>query len=229
MSAASRRPLILLAGLWFLGAWSALAQEWPGRLDTSRDRDSKMLEFRRPTEPPSFLGDGRPVPWVGLYFGVGLRDVELKPAELGTVRSAEALSNGAGFNLGFFWDRQSIEYTRQASFLEVSAGTAGTERELEVEQHTLWWNWFPLRWKQLHAHAGAGLQASRARFNDVGRDYQNELAAEVGTGVALFPSRNLMLMYRASYSQRVVGLSDEEPFLERSQLHTLFFNYYFSL
>ncbi len=215
-----------------LAAGSAGAQEPDQAPADEPTMAERSLEFRKPTKPPSFLNEGRPVPWIGIYFGVGLRDVGFTLEGQPEVRSREGLSNGAGFDLGFFWDRQSIEYTRHLSFVELQAPTElqdSTGSQLEVEQHTIWWSAFPLRWKDWHFMGSAGPQFSRVRLADTAQGYLNEASLAVGAGVAYFPSRSLMLMYRASYAQRLLGMSDSRPALARSQLHALFINYYFSL
>ncbi len=228
-----KHGVVGIAGILLLTLSSVQAQEAEPPPEASEPSMAERSEaFRKPTEPPSFLNEGRPVPWVGIYFGVGLRDVGLTLNGQPEVRSREGLSNGAGFDLGFFWDRQSLEYTRHLSFITLDAPVVlegNTGVEVEVEQHTIWWNVFPLRWKDWHLMGGAGPQFSRVRLSDTSQGYLNEASLAVGAGVAYFPSRSLMLMYRASYAQRLLGMSNNQSALERSQLHALFINYYFSL
>ena len=200
------------------------------------EMEERSLEARTATQEPDFFISGTSAQWIGFYFGVGFRRVKLQVADTVSISDSDGTSNGIGFNLGYFWDEQVVEYERQISIVEHSESfTYLTEsgEKLEVIQNNFWYIQYPKISRDLYLHYGTGLQFTKTRFagTDSNDAYEDEIALAIETGVSYFVTSNLLIYYRFSLGQQLAFLSDSasNPFLKQSQLHTIYLNYFFPL
>jgi len=200
------------------------------------DMEERSLEERTATKEPKFFDSKTSAQWIGLYFGVGFRKVKLQVADAVTISDSDGEANGIGFNLGYFWDEQVVEYERQISIVEHSESftyLAESGEKLEVIQNNLWYIQYPKINRDLYLHYGTGLQFTKTRFagTDSNDAYEDEIALAIETGVSYFVTSNLLIYYRFSLGQQLPFLSDSasNPFLKQSQLHTIYLNYFFPL
>ena len=200
------------------------------------DMEVRSLEERTATQEPDFFVSGTSAQWIGFYFGVGFRRVKLQVADTVSISDSDGTANGIGFNLGYFWDEQVVEYERQVSIVEHSESFTYLEESgerLEVIQNNLWYVQYPKIRRDLYLHYGTGLQFTKIRFAGTANNdsYEDEIALGIETGVSYFVTSNLLIYYRFSLGQQLAYLSDSasNPFLKQSQLHTIYLNYFFPL
>ena len=200
------------------------------------DMEVRSLEERTATQEPDFFVSGTSAQWIGFYFGVGFRRVKLQVADTVSISDSDGTANGIGFNLGYFWDEQVVEYERQVSIVEHSESFTYLEEsgeKLEVIQNNLWYIQYPKIRRDLYLHYGTGLQFTKIRFAGTANNdsYEDEIALGIETGVSYFVTSNLLIYYRFSLGQQLAYLSDSasNPFLKQSQLHTIYLNYFFPL
>ena len=200
------------------------------------DMEERSLEERIATQEPDFFVSGTSAQWIGFYFGVGFRRVKLQVADTVSISDSDGTANGIGFNLGYFWDEQVVEYERQVSIVEHSESFTYLEESgerLEVIQHNLWYVQYPKIRRDLYLHYGTGLQFTKIRFAGTANNdsYEDEIALGIETGVSYFVTSNLLIYYRFSLGQQLAYLSDSasNPFLKQSKLHTIYLNYFFPL
>ena len=200
------------------------------------EMEERSLEARTATQEPDFFVSGTSAQGIGFYFGVGFRRVKLQVADTVSISDSDGTANGIGFNLGYFWDEQVVEYERQISIVEHSESfTYLTEsgEKLEVIQNNFWYIQYPKINRDLYLHYGTGLQFTKTRFagTDSNDAYEDEIALAIETGVSYFVTSNLLIYYRFSLGQQLAFLSDSasNPFLKQSQLHTIYLNYFFPL
>ncbi len=200
------------------------------------DMEVRSLEERTATQEPDFFVSGTSAQWIGFYFGVGFRRVKLQVADTVSISDSDGTANGIGFNLGYFWDEQVVEYERQVSIVEHSESFTYLEEsgeKLEVIQNNLWYVQYPKIRSDLYLHYGTGLQFTKIRFAGTANNdsYEDEIALGIETGVSYFVTSNLLIYYRFSLGQQLAYLSDSasNPFLRQSQLHTIYLNYFFTL
>ncbi|MDP7439275.1 MAG: hypothetical protein QGI53_07515, partial [SAR324 cluster bacterium] len=179
---------------------------------------------------------GTSAQWIGFYFGVGFRRVKLQVADTVSISDSDGTANGIGFNLGYFWDEQVVEYERQVSIVEHSESftyLAESGEKLEVIQNNLWYIKYPKIRRDLYLHYGTGLQFTKIGFAGTANNdsYEDEIALGIETGVSYFVTSNLLMYYRFSLGQQLPFISDSasNPFLKQSQLHTIYLNYFFPL
>ena len=200
------------------------------------DMEVRSLEERTATQEPDFFVSGTSAQWIGFYFGVGFRRVKLQVADTVSISDSDGTANGIGFNLGYFWDEQVVEYERQVSIVEHSESftyLAESGEKLEVIQNNLWYIKYPKIRRDLYLHYGTGLQFTKIRFAGTANNdsYEDEIALGIETGVSYFVTSNLLIYYRFSLGQQLAYLSDpaSNPLLKQSQLHTIYLNYFFPL
>ena len=200
------------------------------------DMEVRSLEERTATQEPDFFVSGTSAQWIGFYFGVGFRRVKLQVADTVSISDSDGTANGIGFNLGYFWDEQVVEYERQVSIVEHSESFTYLEEsgeKLEVIQNNLWYVQYPKIRRDLYLHYGTGLQFTKIRFAGTANNdsYEDEIALGIETGVSYFVTSNLLIYYRFSLGQQLAYLSDSasNPFSRQSQLHTIYLNYFFTL
>ena len=200
------------------------------------EMEERSLEARTATQEPDFFISGTSAQGIGFYFGVGFRRVKLQVADTVSISDSDGTANGIGFNLGYFWDEQVVEYERQISIVEHSESftyQAESGEKLEVIQNNFWYIQYPKISRDLYLHYGTGLQFTKTRFagTDSNDAYEDEIALAIETGVSYFVTSNLLIYYRFSLGQQLPFLSDSasNPFLKQSQLHTIYLNYFFPL
>jgi len=200
------------------------------------EMEERSLEARTATQEPDFFVSGTSAQGIGFYFGVGFRRVKLQVADTVSISDSDGTANGIGFNLGYFWDEQVVEYERQISIVEHSESfsyQAESGEKLEVIQNNFWYIQYPKINRDLYLHYGTGLQFTKTRFagTDSNDAYEDEIALAIETGVSYFVTSNLLIYYRFSLGQQLAFLSDSasNPFLKQSQLHTIYLNYFFPL
>ena len=200
------------------------------------EMEERSLEERTATKEPKFFDSRISDKWIGLYFGVGFRKVKLQVADAVTISDSDGEANGIGFNIGYFWDEQVLEYERQVSIVEHSESfTYQTEsgQKLELIQNNIWYIQYPKINRDFYLHYGAGLQFTKTRFAGTtsNEDYEDEIALGIETGVSYFVTSNLLIYYRFSLGQHLTFLnsSSSNLFLKQSQLHTIYLNYFFPL
>ena len=200
------------------------------------EMEERSLEARTATQEPDFFISGTSAQGIGFYFGVGFRRVKLQVADTVSISDSDGTANGIGFNLGYFWDEQVVEYERQISIVEHSESfsyLAESGEKLEVIQNNFWYIQYPKINRDLYLHYGTGLQFTKTRFagTDSNDAYEDEIALAIETGVSYFVTSNLLIYYRFSLGQQLAFLSDSasNPFLKQSQLHTIYLNYFFPL
>jgi len=200
------------------------------------EMEERSLEARTATQEPDFFVSGTSAQGIGFYFGVGFRRVKLQVADTVSISDSDGTANGIGFNLGYFWDEQVVEYERQISIVEHSESfsyQAESGEKLEVIQNNFWYIQYPKINRDLYLHYGTGLQFTKTRFagTDSNDAYEDEIALAIETGVSYFVTSNLLIYYRFSLGQQLPFLSDSasNPFLKQSQLHTIYLNYFFPL
>jgi len=74
------------------------------------EMEERSLEARTATQEPDFFVSGTSAQGIGFYFGVGFRRVKLQVADTVSISDSDGTANGIGFNLGYFWDEQVVEY-----------------------------------------------------------------------------------------------------------------------
>ena len=224
--------LILCCYIFFAGEIHA-QEQLP--LEQS-EMEERSLEARTATQEPDFFISGTSAQWIGFYFGVGFRKVKLQVADTVSITDSDGTANGIGFNLGYFWDEQVVEYERHISIVEHTESLtyqAESGEKLEVIQNNFWYIQYPKINRDLYWHYGTGLQFTKTRFagTDSNDAYEDEIALGIETGVSYFVTSNLLIYYRFALGQQLPFLSDSvsNPFLEQSQLHTIYLNYFFPL
>ena len=200
------------------------------------EMEERSLEERKATKEPDFFDSRTSAQSVGFYFGVGFRRVKLQVADKVIISDSDGTANGIGFNLGYIWDKQVLEYERQVSIVEHSESFTyqdNSGQKIDVIQNNFWYIKYTKINHDFYLHYGAGLQFTKTRFagtasNDV---YEDEIALGIETGASYFVTSNLLIYYRFSTGQYLPFLtsSASNPFLKQSQLHTIYLNYFFPL
>tara|TARA_B110000914_G_scaffold221734_1_gene234013 strand:- start:230 stop:979 length:750 start_codon:yes stop_codon:yes gene_type:complete len=200
------------------------------------EMEERSLEERTATKEPKFFDSRISDKWIGLYFGVGFRKVKLQVADAVTISDSDGEANGIGFNIGYFWDEQVLEYERQVSIVEHSESFTYQEesgQKLEVIQNNFWYIQYPKINRDFYLHYGSGMQFTKTRFAGTARNdaYEDEIALGIETGFSFFVTSNLLIYYRFSLGQHLTFLnsSSSNLFLKQSQLHTIYLNYFFPL
>ena len=200
------------------------------------EMEERSLEERTATKEPKFFDSRTSDQWIGLYFGVGFRKVKLQVADAVTISDSDGEANGIGFNFGYFWDEQVLEYERQVSIVEHSESFTYQEesgQKLEVIHNNFWYIQYPKINRDFYLHYGSGLQFTKTRFAGTASNdaYEDEIALGIETGFSYFVTSNLLIYYRFSLGQQLPFLtaSSSNPFLKQSQLHTIYLNYFFPL
>ncbi|MBL4823837.1 MAG: outer membrane beta-barrel protein [SAR324 cluster bacterium] len=234
-SAAHKRILLLLIFSYFIVFTGIIFAQEADSAELS-EMEVRSLETRTATQEPDFFVSGTSAQWLGFYFGVGFRKVKLEVADAVIISDSDGTANGIGFNLGYFWDEEVVEYERQISIVEHSNSftyQGETGQKLEVIQNNFWYSQYPKFNRDFYLHYGAGLQFTKTRFagTESNDSYKDEIALGIETGVSYFVTSNLLIYYRFSVGQQLPFLtaSASSPFLKQSQLHTIYLNYYYPL
>ena len=226
--------ILLILVISFCFSAKIYAEE-PLSAETSKS-DQRGFESRVSKSEPEFFFSGSSSELKGFYFGVGFRNVSLQVANDVNVSDSDGTANGIGTNLGYFWEEQALEYERQISIIDHTDSLSyetQTGQKLEVIQNNFWYILYPKLSMKFYLHYGAGIQFTKTRFAATGSStsYEDEIAMGAETGVSYFVMSNLKLFYRFSVGRQIPFLktSDSSAFLNQSQLHTIFLNYYIPL
>jgi len=198
--------------------------------------DESSFKSRYSVKEPDFFVSGTSSQWIGLYFGVGFRNVRLNVLDDVIVHDSDGEANGIGFNLGYFWEEQALEFERQTSIIKHSEPLKYESQKgqlLEVIQNNFWYIRYPKINRFLYLQYGTGIQFTKIRLADIQskRSYKDEIAIGIETGISYYITSNILLLYRFALGQQITFMSSqsEKKFLNQSQLHTIYLNYYFPL
>ena len=198
--------------------------------------DKRSLKSRYSVKEPDFFTSGSSSQWIGLYFGVGFRKIRLNVLDNNIVYDSDGEANGIGVNLGYFWEEQGIEFERQTTIVKHTEQLVYESQEgnlLEVIQNNFWYIRYPKINRFLYLQYGSGIQFTKIRLagSQSKKSYKDEIAIGLETGVSYYITSNMLLLYRFSLGQKIPFMSDqsEKKFLNQSQIHTIYLNYYFPL
>jgi hypothetical protein len=224
----------LLIFLSFTGTTNIISAQTKNHTTASMGK-SNLEETRRAFSEPSFLKEGSGLRWQGIYFGVGFRHLRLTLGSGTELISHQADQNGIGFQIGLLQEEFAYEYERQISIIDSGQlltfeNESGTR--LESIQNTFSFSWYPRLMRDLHGQLGIGLQGNRSSFvgEDSSSKIHSETAIQLNLGGAYFATKNLMLTIRFSQNWPLdLSRSENSPMLKKSQIRTLFLNYYYPL
>ena len=224
----------LLLAISFCFSTKILAEESSSTATGKTGQDG--FESRVAKPEPDFFSSGSSSELKGFYFGVGFRSVSLLVTDDVTTSDSDGTANGIGTNLGYFWEKQALEYERQISIIDHKESLSyetQTGQKLEVIQNNFWYIIYPKISMKFYLHYGAGIQFTRTRFaaTNIIKSYEDEIAIGAETGLSYFLMSNLKLSYRFSVGRQIPFLktSGSSTFLKQSLLHTIFLNYYIPL
>ena len=220
-----------LLGLLAPGPTAAQEQAPPSKPLTELERLS--FEATPALPEPDYLSGQRRWQDFGVYFGIGVRQLELTLRDNPSVVSHSLLSNGVAFNVGLWDGDWSYEYIRDVDLVESKQSLtlgAQTSTRLAVERHALWGNWMSRRQRGVYLHLGAGLQAARTELGATAPSVFMDSALALGAGVAYFAAPRLLLLFRTAASRNFDSLAGGKGgYLRATFTHTLFLNYAFPL
>ena len=200
------------------------------------EMDERSLKSRSYVNEPDFFVSGNFSQWEGLYFGVGFRKIRLNVLNEIIVHDSDGEANGIGFNLGYFWEGQGLEFERQTSIIKHTKPLIFESQKgqlLEVIQNNFWYIRYPKINQYLYFQYGAGIQFTKIRLagNQNKKSYNDEIAVALETGFSYYLTSNMLFLYRFALGQKIPFLSrqSENKFLNQSQIHTVYINYYFPL
>lgn len=173
---------------------------------------------------------------VGINFGVGFRRLDFTLNDGQTRTYADGTANGIAFHLGYLEPERALEYERQVSPISTNKPIeyeGSRYSTLEIIQNNAWYWWvnpFSSRWWWNY---GSGLQFAQIRpiAEDQSKTYVDESSVLLGAGMGWFVVPSLLLSYRFALSFHLseLGLSTHDPLLTRSQVHTIYLDYFFPL
>ena len=198
--------------------------------------DDHSIKSRYSVKEPDFFVSGTSSQWVGLYFGVGFRKIRLNVLDEIIVNDSDGEANGIGVNLGYIWEEQGLEFERQTTIIkhtEPFVYETQKGKVLELIQNNFWYIRYPKINRFLYLQYGSGIQFTKIRLagSQSKKSYKDEIAIGLETGVSYYITSNMLLLYRFSLGQKIPFMSDpsEKKFLNQSQIHTIYLNYYFTL
>ncbi|MGB0707723.1 MAG: hypothetical protein ACPGTI_11010, partial [bacterium] len=104
---------------------------------------------------------------------------------------------------------------------------------LEVIQNNIWYWWAAPLSSRWWSHYGSGFQFAQIRpiAEDQTKTYVDESSLVFGGGLGWFAVPSLLLSYRftLSFHLSTMGISEHDPILPRSQVHTIYFDYFYAL
>ena len=198
--------------------------------------DEHSFKSRYSVKEPDFFVSGISSQSIGLYFGVGFRKVRLNVLDDIIVYDSDGEANGIGFNLGYIWEEQGLEFERQTTIIKHTKPLIYESQKgqlIEVIQNNFWYIRYPKINRFLYFQYGSGIQFTKIRLANVQskRSYKDEIAIGLETGISYHITSNMLLLYRFALGQQIPFMSSqsEKKFLNQSQLHTIYLNYYFPL
>ena len=136
--------------------------------------------------------------WIGLYFGVGFRKIRLNVLDDIIVSDSDGEANGIGFNLGYFWEEQGLEFERQTSIIKHTEPLIFERQKgqlLEVIQNNFWYIRYPKINRLLYLQYGSGIQFTKIRLADIesNKSYRDEIAIGIEAGISYYITSNIFL------------------------------------
>ena len=194
----------------------------------------RSLESKVLTPEPGFLNKKTPSRWRGMYFGVGFRHVNMDVYDL-EILNTDAESNGVAYNLGILSQERAFEYSRHVSIIDGTGQTFGEDPfdRIEVIQNNFWFLLSPRLSRNAYLNYGFGIQFAQVRsmLIDGADTLEKESSIVAGLGGTYFLTNHLLFHYRYSHSinSNAILESNNKSVMPRTQLHTLFWEYYFPL
>jgi len=172
----------------------------------------------------------------GISFGVGFRRLDFTLNDGQTRTFGDSTANGIGFHISYVEPERALEYERQISPVSISKEIqyqGKNYNSLEVIQNNVWYWWATPLSSRWWSHYGSGFQFAQIRpiAEDQTKTYVDESSLVFGGGLGWFAVPSLLLSYRftLSFHLSTMGISEHDPILPRSQVHTIYFDYFYAL
>ena len=169
-------------------------------------------------------------------FGVGFRRLDFTLNDGQTRTFGDSTANGIGFHISYVEPERALEYERQISPVSISKEIqyqGKNYNSLEVIQNNIWYWWATPLSSRWWSHYGSGFQFAQIRpiAEDQTKTYLDESSLVFGGGLGWFAVPSLLLSYRftLSFHLSTMGISEHDPILPRSQVHTIYFDYFYAL
>ena len=140
------------------------------------------------------------------------------------------------FILVMWKPERALEYERQISPVAISKEIqyqGKNYNSLEIIQNNVWYWWATPLSSRWWSHYGSGFQFAQIRpiAEDQTKTYVDESSLVFGGGLGWFAVPSLLLSYRftLSFHLSTMGISEHDPILPRSQVHTIYFDYFYAL
>ena len=226
--------LVLVTGvLLVLAPTSPHGQEPTPEPQPLTELERLSLESTPVLPQPDYLSGQRRWQDFGVYFGIGVRQLELSLKDNPSVTSDDVLGNGAAFNVGLWDGNWSYEYLRDVDLVEsrhtlTMDGKSSTR--LSIERHALWGNWLVRQQPGFYLHLGGGVQLARIELGATSSKTVKDQGLALGAGAAYFATPRMLLLFRAAVSRNFDALAGgKSGYLRGTVTHTLFLNYAFPL
>ena len=230
-----RKTLFALTVAWFAVLTPELSSAQAQTLAPQPLTELERLSFEStPVLPePDYLSGQRRWQDFGVYFGIGVRRLELSLKDNPRVTNDDLLGNGAAFNVGLWDGDWSYEYIRNvdlvASNRTLTMGGKSSTR-LGIERHAFWGHWLLRKQRGLYLHLGGGLQVARIELGATSPKVFSDNGLALGAGVAYFATPRLLLLFRTTVSRNLDSLAGGKGgHLQATFTHALFLNYAFPL
>ncbi len=222
--------LLLLGGLLpTLALGQVDPEDYPEMLE--RSSETRTLSPEPEMFSESYRARGR-----GISFGVGFRRLDFTLNDGQTRTFGDSTANGIGFHISYVEPERALEYERQISPVAISKEIqyqGKNYNSLEVIQNNVWYWWATPLSSRWWSHYGSGFQFAQIRpiAEDQTKTYVDESSLVFGGGLGWFAVPSLLLSYRftLSFHLSTMGISEHDPILPRSQVHTIYFDYFYAL
>ncbi|MGK5094378.1 hypothetical protein WDW89_20475 [Deltaproteobacteria bacterium TL4] len=217
----------LLCGLSLVCSTLTIAETPP----SPASMETRSQASRSLISEPKFLNQRTPSRWQGMYFGTGFRFLRFHLLDQ-IVENKNIDNNGVAFNLGLLWRDKVLEYSRHASIVDSDQTLIYKGKVfngIEVIQNNFWIFKAPRVYRDVYFYYGTGLQFAQIRFLG-GEDLIEESSFVIGVGGTYFVTDYLLLQYRLNHSfySPLLTQTRNQPAMAESQLHTLYWEYYFA-
>ena len=230
-----RKTLLALTVAWFAMLTPELSSAQAQTLAPQPLTELERLSFEStPVLPePDYLSGQRRWQDFGVYFGIGVRRLELSLKDNPRVTNDDLLGNGAAFNVGLWDGDWSYEYIRDvdlvASDRTLTMGGKSSTR-LAIERHAFWGNWLLRKQRGFYLHVGGGLQLAQIELGATSPKVFSDTSLALGAGIAYFATPRFLLLFRTAASRNFDSLAGGKGgHLRATFTHTLFLNYAFPL
>ena len=158
---------------------------------------------------------------------MGFRRLDFTLTDGQTRTFGDSTANGIGFHISYVEPERALEYERQISPVSISNEIqyqGKNYNSLEVIQNNIWYWWATPLSSRWWSHYGSGFQFAQIRpiAEDQTKTYVDESSLVFGGGLGWFAVPSLLLSYRftLSFHLSTMGISEHDPILPRSQVHT---------